>query len=86
MVENILTLDIEDWCQSAPDVFGPYTAGTRPPVMPTARVVGNTARLLDLLGAFGAIRSKGYRRAVRRSERYLITAYVDRYLFRSGQF
>ncbi len=47
---NILTLDIEDWRQSAPDVYYPDRMATRPLVEPSERVVANTLRLLDILG------------------------------------
>jgi len=49
---NILTLDIEDWCQSSPEVF----CATRIPRTspPTMRVVTNTRRLLRILDKFKA--------------------------------
>ena len=49
---NILTLDIEDWCQSSPDVF----SGARMPQIPapTMRAVTNTRRLLGILNEYKA--------------------------------
>jgi len=46
---NILTLDIEDWRQSAPDVYYPSQASSRSLVAPSDRVIANTHRLLDIL-------------------------------------
>jgi len=51
---NILTLDIEDWCQSAPDVYEPERAWDRTVIPPTRRVVENSHRLIDILGRQGA--------------------------------
>jgi len=45
-VSNILTLDIEDWCQSSPESF---SAGAASPCAPTMRAVTNTHRLLKIL-------------------------------------
>ncbi len=50
---NILTLDIEDWRQSAPDVFYPERTATRAMVPPSERVVTNTRRLLGILADLG---------------------------------
>jgi len=44
---NILTLDIEDWPQSSPEVFD--AAGIPPVSFPTLRAVNNTRRLLKVL-------------------------------------
>ena len=44
---NILTLDIEDWQQSSPEVFD--AAGIPRISMPTLRTVNNTRRLLRIL-------------------------------------
>lgn len=52
-VTNILTFDIEDWSQSAPDVFHPAQAKDRPIIMPTERVVATTRRLLEILAEYG---------------------------------
>ena len=50
---NILTLDIEDWRQSAPDVFYPERTVTRPLVPPSERVITNTRRVLGILTDLG---------------------------------
>ena len=50
---NILTIDVEDWGQSAPDVYYPALATTREMVPPTERVVTNTRRLLGVLAELG---------------------------------
>jgi polysaccharide deacetylase family protein (PEP-CTERM system associated) len=47
---NILTLDIEDWCQSSPEIFN--TVGTPHASSPTMQVVANTRRLLRILDEF----------------------------------
>jgi len=44
---NVLTLDIEDWRQSSPEVFD--DAGTPRVSIPTLRTVHNTRRLLKIL-------------------------------------
>ncbi len=44
---NILTLDIEDWCQSSPEVL--HAAGRNAAIAPTTRTVTNTRRLLRIL-------------------------------------
>ena len=48
-VSNILTFDIEDWCQSSPESFS--AAGTAP-CAPTMRAVTNTRRLLKILDEY----------------------------------
>ena len=50
---NLLTLDIEDWCQSSTDLLA--AADGRPrPLPPSERVLDNTRLLLRLLAAHGA--------------------------------
>jgi peptidoglycan/xylan/chitin deacetylase (PgdA/CDA1 family) len=49
---NILTLDIEDWQQSSPEVFS--AAGIPEISLPTLRTVDNTRRLLKILRECGA--------------------------------
>lgn len=50
---NLLTLDIEDWCQSSTDLLA--AADGRPrPLPPSRRVLDNTRLLLRLLAAHGA--------------------------------
>jgi len=49
-VVNILTLDIEDWCQSAPEALS--FAGATPGAAPTMRTVTNTRRLLKILDEY----------------------------------
>jgi polysaccharide deacetylase family protein (PEP-CTERM system associated) len=46
-VANILTLDIEDWCQSSPELFAISKAPQIP--LPSMRAVTNTRRLLRVL-------------------------------------
>jgi polysaccharide deacetylase family protein (PEP-CTERM system associated) len=53
VLANILTIDVEDWGQSAPDVYYPARASTREMVPPTERVVANTVRLLGIIGDLG---------------------------------
>ena len=48
---NILTLDIEDWQQSAPDTFSHDVPGHRKPVRPSRRIIGNVQHLLEILNA-----------------------------------
>jgi len=48
-MQNILTLDIEDWYQSSLAILGPEHADVQRPVPPGERVVGNTRRLLRIL-------------------------------------
>ncbi|MFH1573561.1 MAG: polysaccharide deacetylase family protein [Acidobacteriota bacterium] len=50
---NILTLDMEDWCQSAPEVLLASLRGNAPAPEPTARAVSNARRLLDILDEHG---------------------------------
>jgi len=52
LATNILTLDIEDWCQSSPEVFN--GTGIPPRSAPTMRAVTNTRRLLEILREYKA--------------------------------
>lgn len=49
-LENILTVDIEDWCQSAPEIL----LGGRRSAQPARGVLDSTQRLLRILEAHGA--------------------------------
>ncbi len=51
-MQNVLTLDIEDWYQSSLDILGPGHANAPRPVAPSRRVVTNTRRLLRILAEF----------------------------------
>jgi len=50
---NILTLDIEDWCQSSPHVVQAACRGKRLEIRPTEAAVVNTRCLLDILADYG---------------------------------
>jgi polysaccharide deacetylase family protein (PEP-CTERM system associated) len=51
-VQNILTLDIEDWYQSSLAILGPEHADVPQPLLPGKRVVTNTHRLLAILDEY----------------------------------
>lgn len=51
-MQNILTIDIEDWYQSSLDILGPRFANVPRPVLPGERVVINTQRLLRILAEY----------------------------------
>lgn len=52
VAKNILTLDIEDWCQSSPEVFSGNGSFSRS--APGMRVVANTRKLLKILREYKA--------------------------------
>ena len=51
-MQNILTLDIEDWYQSSLDILGPEHANIPRPVPPGEGVVPNTRHLLRILAEY----------------------------------
>ncbi|ODS34593.1 MAG: polysaccharide deacetylase [Candidatus Scalindua rubra] len=52
-MNNILTIDVEDWYQSSIEIIDPESVDSGSPIMPGESVVYNTRRLISILAEYG---------------------------------